>query len=198
MSSGLSHVSVTDDAGCLVIDSFFVDLLPQPTADFEIDSIIELNTPIRLTNNSYDEISWYWDFGNQTYSTIEQPTLIYDVEGNFIVNLEVLNEHGCSDTISKNILVLNDLVLFVPNTFTPNGDFKNDFFQVSALNYQIFELNVYNSYGNLLFSTTDPNIGWDGTYKGSLVQMGSYVVKIFAVDIFGKVYNESKNILLLN
>lgn len=198
MSSGLSHVSVTDDAGCLVIDSFFVDLLPQPTADFEIDSIIELNTPIRLTNNSDDEISWYWDFGNQTYSTIEQPTLIYDVEGNFIVNLEVLNEHGCSDTISKNILVLNDLVLFVPNTFTPNGDFKNDFFQVSALNYQIFELNVYNSYGNLLFSTTDPNIGWDGTYKGSLVQMGSYVVKIFAVDIFGKVYNESKNILLLN
>ena len=92
-----------------------------------------------MTNNSDDEISWYWDFGNQTYSTIEQPTLIYDVEGNFIVNLEVLNDDGCSDTISKNILVLNDLVLFVPNTFTPNGDFKNDFFQVSALNYQIFE-----------------------------------------------------------
>ena len=198
MYSGLSHVSVTDDAGCLVIDSFFVDLLPQPTADFEIDSIIELNTSIRLTNNSDNEISWYWNFGNQTYSTIEEPTLIYDEEGNFNINLEVLNEDGCSDTISKNILVLNNLVLFVPNAFTPNGDYKNDFFQVSALNYQIFELNVYNSYGKLLFSTTDPNIGWDGTYKEKLVQMGSYVVKIFAVDIFGKVYNENKNILLLN
>ena len=198
MSPGLSHVSVTDDAGCLVIDSFFVDLLPQPTADFEIDSIIKLNTPIRLTNNSDDEISWYWNFGNQTYSTIEEPTLIYDEEGSFIINLEVFNEDGCSDTTSKNILVLNNLVLFIPNTFTPNGDYKNDFFQVSALNYQTFELNVYNSYGNLLFRTTDPNIGWDGTYNGRLVQIGSYVVKIFAVDIFGKVYNENKNILLLN
>ena len=92
---------------------------------------------------------------------------------------------------------MNSLVLFVPNTFTPNGDFKNDVFNVSALNYQTFELNIYNAYGTILFSTTDPEIAWDGTYKGRIVQEGVYVVTVFAIDIFGRVYNINKNILLI-
>ena len=92
---------------------------------------------------------------------------------------------------------MNSLVLFIPNTFTPNGDFKNDIFNVSVLNYETFELNIYNAYGTTLFSTTDPSISWDGKYKGSSVQEGTYVVTVFAVDIFGKVYNINKNILII-
>ena len=69
MASGLNYVQVTDDANCIIIDSLFVDLLPQPTADFEIDSVIKLSTPVRIQNNSSDEISWSWNFGNQTYSS---------------------------------------------------------------------------------------------------------------------------------
>ena len=92
---------------------------------------------------------------------------------------------------------MNSLVLYVPNTFTPNGDFKNDVFNVSVLNYETFELNIYNAYGTTLFSTTDPAIGWDGKYKGRSVQEGTYVVTVFAVDIFGKVYNINKNILII-
>ena len=87
--------------------------------------------------------------------------------------------------------------MFIPNTFTPNGDFKNDVFNVSVLNYEIFELNIYNAYGTTLFSTTDPAFGWDGKYKGRSVQEGTYVVTVFAVDIFGKVYNINKNILII-
>jgi len=87
--------------------------------------------------------------------------------------------------------------MFIPNTFTPNGDFKNDVFNVSVLNYDIFELNIYNAYGTILFSTTDPAIGWDGNFKGRSVQEGTYTVTVFAVDIFGKVYNINKNLLIL-
>ena len=171
--------------------------MPQPTADFEIDSVIKLSTPVRIQNNSSDEISWSWNFGNQTYSVNETPTVIYDQEGNYTINLEVLNFEGCSDTISKSISVMNSLVLFIPNTFSPNGDYKNDVFNVSVLNYETFELNIYNAYGTTLFSTTDPSIGWDGKYKGRSVQEGTYVVTVFAVDIFGKVYNINKNILII-
>ena len=84
-----------------------MDLLPQPTADFEIDSVIKLSTPVRIQNNSSNEISWSWNFGNQTYSSNESPTVIYDQEGNYTINLEVLNFEGCSDTISKSISVMN-------------------------------------------------------------------------------------------
>ena len=197
MTSGLNYVQVSDDANCIIVDSFFVDLLPQPTADFEIDSVIKLSPPVRIQNNSSNEISWSWNFGNQTYSNNETPTVFYNQEGKYTINLEVLNFEGCSDTISKSISVMNSLVLFIPNTFTPNGDFKNDVFNVSVLNYETFELNIYNAYGTTLFSTTDPAIGWDGKYKGRSVQEGTYVVTVFAVDIFGKVYNINKNILII-
>ena len=68
---------------------------------------------------------------------------------------------------------------------------------VQALNFDTFELNIYNSYGANLFTTTDPTIGWNGTYKERYVQEGTYVVTIFAVDVFGRVYNRNKNILLI-
>ena len=197
MPSGLNYVQINDAANCIIVDSFFVDLLPQPTANFEIDSIIKLGVPFRLQNNSSNEISWSWNFGNQTFSNEQSPIVFYENEGKYLINLEVLNFEGCSDTISKSIYVSNGLVLFVPNTFTPNGDNKNDVFNVLALNYDIFELNIYNSYGTNLFTTTDPTIGWNGTYKERYVQEGTYVVTLFAVDVFGRVYNRNKNILLI-
>lgn len=194
---GLNYVKVTDNANCIIEDSFYVDLLPQPTADFEVDSIVKLNTPVRLENNSSNEVSWSWDFGNQSFSIEQSPSALYDDEGNYTISLQVLNPEGCSDTISKAISVVNSLVLFVPNTFSPNGDQKNDFFNVSVLNYETFSLNIFNAYGTNMFSTSDPSIGWDGTYEGRGVQEGTYVVTIFAVDVFGKVYNRNKNILLI-
>lgn len=197
LSSGLNYVQVTDDANCSIVDSFMVDLLPQPTADFAIDSIVKLNTPIRLLNNSVDEISWNWNFGNQNFSIDDSPIAFYEMEGNYSISLEVFNAEGCSDTISKKVSVINSLVLFVPNSFTPNGDMKNDIFRVSCLNYLEFELNIYNAYGNNLFNTTNPNEGWDGTFNGQAIQEGAYVVTIFAVDVFGRVYNRNKNIILL-
>jgi gliding motility-associated-like protein len=197
LSAGTNYVQVTDNANCVIVDTFYVDLLPQPTADFEVDSVIKLNTPTRLLNTSSNEISWNWDFGNQSYSVEESPSVIYDIEGNYIVSLQVLNNEGCSDTISKAVSVINSLVLYIPNTFTPNGDFKNDKFNVSALNYTDFEMNIHNYYGTKMFSTTDPLIGWDGTYKGRSVQEGTYVVSIFAIDVFGRVYKRNKNIILL-
>ena len=58
--------------------------------------------------------------------------------------------------------------------------------------------NIYNSYGTKIFNTTDAKNGWNGTYKGRHVQEGTYVVTVFAVDVFGRVYNRNKNLLLIN
>ena len=163
MPSGLNYVQVNDAANC-IIRFFFADLLLQPTANFEIDSIIKL-VPFLLQNNSSNETSWSWSFGNQTFSNEQSPIVFYENEGEYIINLEVLNFEGCSDTISKSINVTNGLVLFVPNTFTPNGDNKNDVFNVQILNYDTFELNIYNSYGTKIFNTTDPKMDGMGHTK---------------------------------
>ena len=197
LSTGLNFVKVTDNVNCIVVDSFFVDLLPQPSADFTADSIIKLNEAYRIINQSLAETSWTWDFGNQTFSNEEDPLLLYGAEGDYTVLLEVMNEYGCIDTISKNIQVINSLFLYMPNTFTPNGDKKNDTYKVSILNHKIFEMKIYNSHGANLFSATDPMNAWDGTYRGNTVQEGVYTLKLFVVDVFGRVYNRTKNIILI-
>ena len=66
----------------------------------------------------------------------------------------------------------------VPNTFSPNGDGKND--KLKPLGYGIIEVDfqVYNRYGQLVFRTTDPNEGWDGTFKGKPENSATFVYKL--------------------
>lgn len=197
LAAGQHYVEVSDDANCIIVDSFLVDLLPQPTADFEVDSILKLNTPINIQNNSQDEISWNWNFGNQTYSILESPTPVYSFENTYTILLEVANNFGCTDTASKKIQAIDNLILYIPNSFSPNGDLKNDIFRVSILNEVEFEANIYNSFGAKLFSTTDKNQGWDGKYKGQVLQEDTYIITLFATDVFGRVYKKNKSFNLI-
>lgn len=197
LAAGQHFVEVSDDANCIIVDSFMVDLLPQPTADFEVDSILKLNTPINVQNNSQNETSWNWNFGNQTFSILESPSPIFSYEDSYTILLEVANDFGCTDTSSKRIRAIDNLVLYIPNSFSPNGDFKNDIFLVSILNEVEFEINIYNSFGSKLFNTTDKTQGWDGTYKGRDIQEDTYIVTLFATDVFGRVYKKNKSFNLI-
>lgn len=197
LAYGQQFVRVIDNANCAITDSFIVDLFPQPIAEFYVDSILKLNTPVSLSNYSSDEVSWYWDFGNETFSVLEEPSPIYNAEDVLSIHLQVSNEFGCSDTTSQKVRVVNSLIAYIPNTFSPNGDMKNDMLTLSILNELEFEAKIYNRYGTLLFSTKDKNVGWDGTYNGESVQTGTYIYTLFAVDVFGKVYNRKKTINLI-
>ena len=79
--------------------------------------------------------------------------------------------------------------IYVPKVFTPNGDGKNDVLKpilvgISAFHY----FSVYNRWGNLLFTTQDPNNGWDGNFRGQQAQTGVYAYVI----TYKNIYNESK------
>lgn len=70
--------------------------------------------------------------------------------------------------------------IYVPNTFTPNGDENNPTWRPSsACIYSAYELSVYNRWGELIFRTNQPEFGWDGTYNGQMVKEGTYVYTIF-------------------
>ncbi|MFB1003620.1 MAG: gliding motility-associated C-terminal domain-containing protein, partial [Bacteroidia bacterium] len=73
---------------------------------------------------------------------------------------------------------------FIPTAFSPNGDNLNDVYNLAALGYvDMFSLTIANRWGEILFKSNDSNIGWDGTYKGELVQNGSYVFIVNFRDI---------------
>jgi gliding motility-associated-like protein len=77
--------------------------------------------------------------------------------------------------------------IYVPKVFTPNNDGTNDLLKpilvgISAFHY----FSVYNRWGNLIYTTQDPNQGWDGTFKGVAQPVETYLWIAEGIDVTGK------------
>jgi len=86
--------------------------------------------------------------------------------------MEVIDANECWDTISKVIHVYDELHVYIPNSFTPNGDGKNDIWkpEMSENSREGYMLSIYDRWGQRVFHTTNPDEGWDGTIKGKPAQ----------------------------
>jgi gliding motility-associated-like protein len=95
---------------------------------------------------------------------------------------------GCSDTTVVFLDVIDDLRVFVPNTFTPNDDGINDLFFVKGIGMKAenFTLQIVDRSGRELFFTKDPLEPWDGTFKGTKVKDGVYIYKLRVVGMNGE------------
>ena len=121
--------------------------------------------------------TWYVD--NNIY-TGNEISIEWTQEGVHILNLHFISNNGCEDTISYvvNIISCEDVFLYVPNSFTPNTDGLNDMFQVKGVNFENFNMMIFNRWGELLYETNDPLSGWNGTFKGNDCQQDVYVYVI--------------------
>ena len=90
-----------------------------------------------------------------------------------------------------------DVGIFVPNTFTPNGDGKNDVLKVYGNYIQKLNMQIYNQWGEKVFETNDVNGGWDGTAKGKLQPVGVYVYTVSVVMPDGRTINKRGTINLI-
>lgn len=91
--------------------------------------------------------------------------------------------HGCVIEDQFILVVLNDAVVFTPTAFTPNGDGLNDYFGPLGKVPDGFRLQIFNRYGEPVFTSTAMNTRWDGRYKGQLQPMGSFVYVVVFKDI---------------
>ena len=99
--------------------------------------------------------------------------------GSYRIVGQVSNIHGCIDSAEIEVTV-SESQIKVPNIFTPNGDGVNDLFLVQYRSIAEFNMWVYNRWGKLVFSTTDPDRGWDGTIYGKPAAEGAYFYVIRA------------------
>jgi gliding motility-associated-like protein len=121
------------------------------------------------------------------------------ISGNTTYTVTGTDLNGC--TSSKTITVMAAFVaggnLYIPNAFTPNGDGKNDCFGVRIYGtVNIFELSVFNRYGERIFYTTDASKCWDGTYKSKRQQVGGYVYVVTANTSCGNFFRKGNFILI--
>lgn len=106
-----------------------------------------------------------------------------NTESTFVISVIETNASGCPGEQRKLLiesLPCKEEVIWIPSAFTPNSDGINDVFYVMGLlSKEDFSFEVYNRWGENIFNTNDPNVGWDGTYKGQIVQDEVYVYKVF-------------------
>jgi len=93
--------------------------------------------------------------------------------------------------------ILPSLDIFVPNTFTPNGDGQNDILKVYGNNIQTLNMMVFSQWGEKVFETKDPNQGWDGTYKGKQQPVGVYVYVVQVTTADGKIFSKKGSVNLI-
>jgi len=195
--AGLYDVTivVTTNDGCIYTVSYdnLVDVYNTPNANFIVnpDFVSMLEPEIGLINqSSSDVVSWSWEItsGNPPTSTSESVIGVmypFDSPGLYPVTLTVVNGNGCIDSITKHVTIVNDVLLFAPNTFTPDGDEFNQTWEIhiSGIDIYDFELLLFNRWGELIWESHDPSVGWDGTFNGKLVQDGTYNWQLRCADI---------------
>jgi gliding motility-associated-like protein len=143
-----------------------------------------INDPrVQFTDQSVpNAVSWWWDFGEFGTSEEQDPLVEYpdDVGGTYPVMLVVANELGCTDTIRTWVDVHDEFMVWVPNTFTPNGVEPNETFWISGndLSPDDFEMLVFDRWGHVVYSTTELDFRWDGTKDGSPLPQGVYPYRL--------------------
>jgi gliding motility-associated-like protein len=183
-NSTLYIVTATDSANCFVdTASVFIKVFPIPTVEAGPDQTIEVgSTGVQLhAAGSPDVISWRWS-PSPGLSCINCPDPNAAPKQTTQYTVEVRNEGACLAKDNLTIYVVcNQGNLFIPNTFSPNGDGSNDRFYPRGKGvFMIKSLRVFNRWGEMVFERlnfnhNDASAGWDGKYKGKQLSPDVFV-----------------------
>jgi gliding motility-associated-like protein len=138
--------------------------------------------------------TYHWDFGDGMTSNAVHPAHSYPIERNiYQVMLVATNEAGCSDTTFLSVQVKERLIFYVPNTFTPDGNTRNEEFKpifTAGYDKYTYELAIFNRWGEILFESYNDDFGWDGTYGGNVMPDGTYIWRIRFKNLDDEDYQE--------
>ena len=184
--TGIYTYNTVTVGGCDSIAILDLTINPNPIASFtpSLTSFTESPQAIALTNTSFGAVNYTWDFGDGSYSTDENPSHIFaDNSNGQIITLIAESSEGCIGTYQITIELEEELIYYVPNTFTPDGDGYNQTFKpvfTSGFDPYNYEMLIFNRWGEIIFETHDVTYGWDGTYAlgNYTCQDGVYLYKI--------------------
>ncbi|MCW3084951.1 MAG: hypothetical protein JWP12_2317 [Bacteroidetes bacterium] len=203
LNQGFYTILVTDANGCSATQTASVGQISNVNASFTAtppSGTKPLN--VSFTNTSTGATNFAWDFGNGDNSFSTNATTTYNQDGNYTVVLYATNGGApCIDSVTFTIHVFEDVLVMVPNVFTPNGDGKNEIFGITSNSTGVAELSgqIFNRWGKEVYSWTgSANSGWDGKINGNKAEDGTYyyILKITGGD--GKDHEEKGYVQLLS
>ncbi len=197
LPQGEYNIKIVDDNSCSTNKNISISNIKSPEIDFMINPLEkpffeQLDKPFIFINNSNTHSQSIkkiiWNFPDKF---IEDDSIVFysfiDI-GEYEVSLFLETEFSCLDSLSKN-LVIRDYNLYIPNSFTPNlSDNINSTFKPIGYGINSYIMKIYSRWGELIFTTNDLNLGWNGTKSnGEIFPSGVYSYYIETINIYGKI-----------
>jgi gliding motility-associated-like protein len=162
---------------------------PFPKADFTISAptVDSRHNQITCMVPNQNEVQYVWDMGDgskETGPTIQHAYNVSNSLFEYAITLSATSKYDCVSSSSKTV----EIIPFVPNVFSPNGDGVNDVFMPQI------DLQIFDRYGKMLYNGTS---GWDGIYQGRLVDPDTYFYLIHYKDRSQQLLTKKGSLTLL-
>ena len=198
-SSTIYYVSITDSCAAHyeVVENLAVNV-DRPIAEFTLgaDNIV-IKKPINFINQSEGATSYYWEFGNDEFSTEVDPMTTYYNDGEVTIMLVAENQAGCLDTVYHTYYIQPEMIFFVPNAFTPNGDGNNDYFFGDGVGVKDYQMRIFNRWGEMIYHSVGKRETWDGRVNGVIAPNGVYIWKMQLTGYDGTDYEKTGHVSLI-
>lgn len=196
---GTYTVTASDGHGCLSDSTITLTQPDEIVATTTSNLFIEFTeeTQIDVTISPSGNYTYMWSpAASLSCADCEDPgafpaqTTVYTL----VVHDEVTN---CYDTTKFKLEVDASKRIYIPNAFTPNGDGKNDVWQVFSKGVKYFKVQIFNRWGEKVFETLDITRGWDGTFHGAAVNPGIYTYIVAVTYLDSERVNQSGTITVV-
>jgi len=193
-------LTVSNDKGCTkpVSDTTTVTVIPPVLAFAGNDTTIVADQPLHLNATGGTAYTWSPATG-MSDPFIADPVVILGTQYDSITYHVIVSTASCSAEDDIKITVFKTLPnIFVPSAFTPNHNGRNDILRPILLGMkQLNYFRIYNRFGQLLYSTSTMQQGWDGTFSGKPQSLGTYVFMVQATDYTGKLITKKGTFVLI-
>lgn len=169
--STVYSVAISTNFECGTVKTVSVLVKPAPKLSAGRDTTFNLNEPVFLTASGTGTITW---IGGEGIACADCPhTQIFPVRST-CYQAQAINSYGCMAVDEVCVEAGSEFAVYVPNTFTPNGDGLNDIFFARGFGISNLKISIFDRWGERVFSGANEEEGWDGTVRGTSGETGTY------------------------
>jgi gliding motility-associated-like protein len=186
VKKGAYHLLVKDEKGCTKEKEVVIPHIALPTAEFysvpdKDFAYLYANEEVQFLSTSQNAYFYSWDFGDATFSAIQNPTHAFVQMGEYMVTLTTFDKHSeCSDTYKIVYHISSDCShLYIPTAFSPNGDGNNDVFFLLGSAKEL-QMTIFDRWGREICHFSSLNDKWDG--KNAPEGVYNYVLEAICED----------------
>lgn len=193
-STTIYTVDISYNSFCGRTTTVMVTVYPKPSVFAGRDTVYNLGDPVFIEATGSGTLSW--SGGEGIVCPACAYTQVYPTQ-NRCYMAEAVNDAGCRATDEICIELTEEFTAYIPNTFTPNNDGKNDVFLVYGENISAVTMEIFDRWGARIFYSADYRTGWDGSFKGEACQEGTYTYIIKYTGLNRKLYTRTGHVNII-